>query len=144
MPVLHEPIVNLEAIKLRAVSLSSLEFDVAIQVQNANPLDVTLRELTFTVLCRAVDQGQQVATGTTGRMNPARGSTLLHIPVKSQNAALIGAIATLVIHGGVQVTIQGTAIIDCLLFGWSIPFSKSMPVTMEQIADSLAGQKMEK
>ena len=142
MPVLHEPVVTLEEVKIRKFSLSSLELDVAIRVQNANPLGVTIRELPFTVQCRAGDQDKEIAAGNTGRVQIAAGdSTLLHVPVRSQNAALIGALATFVARGRVEVTIEGKAIIDCLLFGWSVPFTKTMPVTIEQLADSLAGQK---
>jgi hypothetical protein len=46
-----------------------------------------------------------------------------------------------VTRGGIKVTIQGTAIINCLLFGWSIPCSKTLPLTMAQVADAVAGQK---
>ena len=142
MPVLQEPVVTLNDVKLRNLSLSSLELDVAIRVQNNNPFGVTLRELPFTVLCQAGDRNTQIAMGNTGRVKiAARGSTLLHAPVSSQNAALIGTLATFVTRGEVQVTIQGKAIIDCFLFGWSIPFSKSLPVTMGQVADSLTGEK---
>jgi LEA14-like dessication related protein len=142
MPVLHEPVVSLEEVKLRALSLSSLELDVAIRVGNPNPLGVTLRELPFTVLCRAGDRDQQIAAGNTGRVKiPARDSTLLHVPVRSQNAALVGALAAFVTRGGVEVTIEGKAVIDCLLFGWSVPFSKTVPVTMNQVAGAIAGQK---
>jgi len=142
MPVLHEPVVSLETVKLRALSLSSLELDVAIRVGNANPFGVTLRELPFTVQCRAGDRNQQIAAGNTGRVKIAAGdSTLLHVPVSSQNAALIGALAAFVALGRAEVTIEGKAVIDCFLFGWSVPFTKTMPVTMEQLADSLSGQK---
>ena len=142
MPVLHEPVVTLEDVYLASLSLSSLELDVAIRVQNANPLGVTLRELPFAVLCRAGNQDMQIATGNTGRVKiAARGSTLVHVPVRSENAALIGALAAFVTRGSVQVTIQGTAMIDCLLFGWSVPFTKTMPVTMKQVAGAVAGQK---
>ena len=142
MPVLQEPVVALEDVKLRSLSLSSLELDVAIRVQNNNPVGVTLRELPFTVLCQAGDRNTQIAMGNTGRVKiAARGSTLLNIPVTSENAILIGALAAFMTHGSVQVTIKGTAIIDCLLFGWTVPFSKTLPVTMEQIAGAVAGQK---
>jgi len=142
MPVLHEPEVSLDAVKLWALSLSSLELDVAIRVGNVNPLGVTLRELTFTVRYRAGNRDTQIAAGNTGRVKiPARGNFLLHVPVRSQNAALIGALATFVTHSDVQVTIEGKAVIDCLLFGWSVPFTKTMPVTMAQVANSLAGKK---
>jgi len=142
MPVLHEPVVTLEDVKLRALSISSLELDVAIRVQNPNPLGVTLRELPFKVLCCDTDTTRQIADGNTGRVTiAAKDSTLLHVPVRSENAILIGALAAFVTRGNVQVTIKGTAIIDCLLFGWSVPFTKTVPVTMAQVADSLAGQK---
>jgi LEA14-like dessication related protein len=72
---------------------------------------------------------------------PANSSTVLRVPVTSHNAALIGALAAFVTRGAVQVTIRGTAIIDAILFDWSVPFSKTVPVTMEQVADSLTGQK---
>jgi LEA14-like dessication related protein len=144
MPVLHEPVVTLGDVKFRHLSLSSLELDVAIRVQNNNHFGVTLRELPFTVLCRDPDRTRQIAAGNTGRVKiAARGNTVLNIPVRSDNAILIGALAAFMTHGSVQVTIKGTAIIDCLLFGWTVPFSKTLPVTMEQVADSLAGKKKE-
>jgi LEA14-like dessication related protein len=142
MPVLHEPIVTLEEVTLHSLSILSLELDVAIRVKNANPLGITIRELPFTVHCLAGNRKTQIACGNTGRMKiAARDSTILHVPVRSENAAIIGALAAFVTRGHVQVTITGTAIIDCLLFGWSVPLSKSLPITMEQAADSLAGQK---
>ncbi|MDP2796967.1 MAG: LEA type 2 family protein [Methanoregula sp.] len=141
MPVLHEPVIYLKEVKLRALSLSSLELEVMIRVENPNILGITLRQLPFTVLCSAGDHNKEIATGNTGRVKiPARGSNVLHIPVTSQNAALIGALATFVTRGDIQVTIRGTAIVDCLLFNWSIPFSKNLPVTMAHIAGAVAGK----
>jgi LEA14-like dessication related protein len=142
MPVFCEPVVTLEDVRLLKVSLSSLDLKVAIRVENPNPLGITLRELPFTVLCSSGQTDQQLASGNTGRVKIARnGSTVLRIPVTSQNAALIRALATFVTKGGVRVTIRGTATIDAVLFGWSIPFSKTLPVTLTEVADSLAGKK---
>lgn len=85
---------------------------------------------------------QQLASGNTGRVKIARdGSTVLRIPVMLQNAALIRALATFVTKGGVQVTIWGTATIDAVLFALSIPFLKTLPVTLAEVANSLAGKK---
>jgi LEA14-like dessication related protein len=141
MPVLHDPVVTLEDVRVRKISLSSLDLDVMIKVENPNLIGITLRQLPFAVQCSSGSQSEEIATGDTGRVKiPAQGSTVLRIPVKSQNAALIGALATFVTRGRVQVTIQGTATIDCLLFGWSIPFSKTLPVTMAQVADAVAGK----
>lgn len=142
MQVLRDPIVTLEEIRLRKISLSSLDLEVKIRVENPNPLGITLRELPFTILCSSGHTDQQLASGNTGRVKIARkGSTVLHVPVRSQNIALVNALATFVMKGGVQVTVQGMATIDAVLFGWSVPFEKTLPVTLEQVADSLAGTK---
>jgi len=142
MPVLKDPVVTLEDIRIRKVSLSSLDLDVAIRLRNPNPLGITLRELPFTVLCSSGHTEQQLASGNTGRVKIAANSTMvLHIPVTSQNTALISALATFVTKGGVQVTIRGTAVADAIMFGWSVPFEKTLPVTMELVAGSLAGGK---
>ena len=142
MPVLHDPVVTLEDARVWTISLSSLDLEVMFRVENPNLIGITLRELPFTVRCSTGNRDQEIAAGNTGRIKiPAQGNTVLRIPTTSQNAALIGALATFLTRGGVQVTIQGTAVIDAILFNWSIPFSKTVPVTMEGIADSLAGEK---
>lgn len=142
MPVLHEPVVTLEDVRVRKISLSSLDLEVTIRVENPNLIGITVRELPFTVLCNAGDKNQEIAKGNTGRVKiPAKGSTVLRIPTTSQNVALIGALATFVTQGSIQVTIQGKATIDCHLFGWSIPFSKTLPVTMAQVAEAVAGNE---
>ncbi|MFA6224758.1 MAG: LEA type 2 family protein [Methanoregula sp.] len=142
MPVLHDPVVTLEDAKVRTISLSSLDLEVMIRVENPNLIGITLRELPFTVRCSSGNREQEIAAGNTGRIKiPARGNTVLRIPTTSRNAALVGALATFVTRGSVQVTIQGTATIDALLFGWSIPFTKTLPITMAQVADAVAGKE---
>jgi LEA14-like dessication related protein len=141
MPVLHDPVVTLEDVRVRKISLTSLDLDVMIRVENPNPVGITLQQLPFTVRCSSGNRDKEIAAGNTGRVKiPAQGNTVLRIPTTSQNAALIGALATFVTKGGIQVTIQGKATIDCLLFGWSIPFSKTLPVTMSHVADAIAGK----
>lgn len=140
MPLLHEPEVTLEDVQLGSLSVSSLELKVAIRVQNKNPFGVTVKEVPFKVLCRDCETTRQIASGNTGRVTiPANNSILLKVPVKSDNAILLSALATLASQGAVQVTIKGTAVIDCVLFHWSIPFAKDLPVTMDQIVKAAQG-----
>ena len=114
-------------------------------MENPNLLGITLRELPFTVLYISGRTDQQLASGNFGRVKiAANGCTVLHLPVTSRNAALIGALATFITKGGVQVTIRGTATIDAVLFCWPVPFEKTLPVTMEQVAGSLLGGRKEK
>ena len=141
MPLLGNPVIALEEVWLRKISLSSLDLEVVIRVENPNPLGITLHELPFSVICSTGHSGHELATGNTGRVQIAAGSsTLLRVPVASRNGALIAALATFIMKGGVNVTIRGTAVIDAFLFSWSVPFEKTMPVTMEQVAGSLAGE----
>ena len=73
----------------------------------------------------------------------AHGSTVLHIPVTSRNAALIRTIVTFITKGRVQVTIKGAATIGAVLFCRSFPFGKTLPVTMEQVAGSFIEERSE-
>lgn len=142
MPILRDMVVTLEDIRLRKITLSSLDLELSVRVENPNMLGVTLRKLPFTVLCSSGRTEQQLASGNPGRVKiAANGSTVLRIPVTSRNAALIGALATSVMRGGVRVTVRGTAIIDAVLFCWSVPFEKTLPVAMEQVAGSLVEKK---
>ncbi|AGB01212.1 NDR1/HIN1-like protein [Methanoregula formicica] len=144
MPFLHEPEVSLEEVRLRSLSISSLELDVAIRVKNKNPLGVTVQEVSFKVLCRDCATVRQIATGNTGRVTiKANDSTLITVPVRSDNAILLAALAALAAQGIVQVTIKGTAVVDAILFHWSVPFEKTLPVTMDQIvrAAAMEGKK---
>jgi len=143
MQVLHEPVVSLEGVKIDRLTVSSIELDVAIRVQNKNPIGVTVKELPFRVLCEDCETTRLVATGNTGQITiPPNDSILLHVPVKSDNAILLSALAALAAQGSVKVTIKGAAVIDCILFHWSVPFSKDLPVTMDQIVKAAgAGKK---
>lgn len=143
MPFLRDPVIVPEAIKVRAFSLSSLELDVTVRVENKNPLGITLREVPFTIFCSSGHTNRQIASGNTGRVKIPRNGSVVRIPVISQNAALISALATVITKGGVLVTIRGTAIVDAVLFGWPVPFEKTLPLTMERISNSLAAMKKE-
>ena len=66
MPILSDPVVTLEGVSLRKVSLSTLDLEVAIRVENNNPVGVTLMECPFTVLCKKEGNYRQIAMGNTG------------------------------------------------------------------------------
>lgn len=142
MPVLHEPIISLERVKIRSVSLSSIDLDIMIRVQNQNPLGITLREIPFVVLIMDGERLQEIANGNAVNIRiPARDHTVITIPVTSHNTALIRAIAAFISRGGLEVTIKGVAVVDCLVTGWSVPFEKTVTVTAAGVVDSVAGRR---
>ena len=145
MPILKEPSIALEGVKIRGVTLSSLELDVAIRVENPNIVGVTLREIAFVVLVQACDCRREIANGRTGNARiRARDTTILTIPVTSRNSELIKALATFVTRCGIEVTIKGDAVVEAVITGWSVPFENSVTITMEQVADALNGKSEKK
>jgi LEA14-like dessication related protein len=138
MPILHEPAITLEGVKIRALSLSDLHLDVTIRVENLNPVGVTLKEIPFIVLIREGERQQEIANGNTGNVAiPAQSCTQLAVPVTSRNAVLVGAMGALVASGRIEVTIKGAAVVDAVIITWTVPFEKTIAVTMEQVAEAL-------
>jgi LEA14-like dessication related protein len=142
MPILQDPVVTLEGVSLANVSLSTLDLEVAIRVENRNPVGAVLKECPFAVLYQKDGTSQQIATGNTGGATiPARAATVLRVPVTSHNTDLAVALATFVMKGGIELTIAGTAVVKFLLITKSVPFSRTMPVTMAQVAGIATGAK---
>ena len=139
MPLLKEPAITLEGVRVRALTLSSLDLEVDLAVKNPNLFGVTLQDLPFTVFCTAGGKEQQVATGNTGSVKiKGNASTVLAVPVTAHNAGIIGAITSFVAQGGIEVTVKGTAVVDCFVTSKSIPFAKSIKLTTKQLTDALS------
>lgn len=144
MPILHEPAISLEGVKIRSVSLSSLDLDVAIRVQNPNPVGITLREILFVVLIHDGEHRPEIANGRTGTIRvKARDSMEINVPVTSKNAAMIRAAAGFVARGRLEVTVKGTVVVDALVTGLPVPFDKTVTVTAAEVADAFTKKKKE-
>jgi len=142
MPVLSDPVITLENVSLERISLSTLELAVAIRVENNNPVGATLVSCPFTVSYRNGGRSTVVATGDTGSAKVAAHSvTILPVRVSSHNAALIGALAAFIVGGQLDLTIEGNARITFLMIPKTVPFSRTVPVTVGQIAGMVTGQK---
>jgi len=142
MPVFSDPVITLERVSLRRVSLSNLDLEVTIRVENNNPVGVTLKECPFMVLCKKEGNNRQIATGNTGSAKiAARSVTRLNVPVTSHNATLAGALVSFVTKGGIEVTIEGNAVVKFLMVTKTFPFARTVPVTIAQVAGIVTGQK---
>src|SRR5271169_5043255 len=140
MPSVNEPVVSLEGVKIRAVHVTSLDLEVSLKVQNANPIDAILRELPFTVFFRDGNNQKEIASGNTGRVEiPANGSIDIIVPVTSYDLALLEALASIIEKGGIRLEIRGSAVIDHIL-GWTLPFTETVDLTTLQILDALEGK----
>ena len=82
MQALNEPLVTIKGVKIRALHLSSIDFDVILRIENPNPFGATVRELPFTVFFRSGNQEKEIASGETIKMDiPASDSIEITVPL---------------------------------------------------------------
>jgi LEA14-like dessication related protein len=144
MQILKEPSVTFESVKIHALHLTSIDLVVVLRIMNPNPISVTVRDLPFTIFFHTGDHEEEIAKGNAGKMViSAKASTAISVPVTSFNLALIGALATFVGKGSLKIEIRGSVVIDHLL-GWTIPFCKTVDVTVGELAEAIKGKMEEK
>jgi LEA14-like dessication related protein len=137
MQTLNEPVVAIKGVKIRALHLSSIDFDVTLKIENPNPFGATVRELPFTVFFRSVNQEKEIARGETVKMDiPASDSIEITVPLTSHDLALFEGMVSLIKRGNIQLKIQGTAVIDHII-GWSLPVTEEIEITEHEIAEAV-------
>ena len=141
MALFREPSITLQGVTVRSVTPDALELEVDIRVENPNPVGVTIRDLPFSVFCRAGEDTVRLATGKTGRAKiPGRGGTTLAVPVSAHSAGILGAVASFIANGGVDLEVRGTANIDCIVACPAVPFSKTIRLSAGDLAKAFAGK----
>jgi LEA14-like dessication related protein len=137
MQVLNEPLVTVEGVKIRALHLSSVDFDVILRIENPNPFGATVRELPFTVFFRSGNREKEIASGETIQMDiPASGSIEITVPLTSHDLALFEGMVSLIKKGNIQLEIKGSAVIDHIV-GWSLPVTEEIEITEHEIAEAV-------
>jgi LEA14-like dessication related protein len=136
MQALNEPIVTIKGVKIRALHLSSIDFDVILRIENPNPFGATVKELPFTVFFQRGIQEKEIASGETVKMDiPASDSIEITVPLTSHDLALFEGIVSLIKKGNIQLRIKGTAVIDHII-GWSLPVAEEIEITEHEIAEA--------
>jgi len=137
MQALNEPIVSIKGVKIRALHLSSVDFDVVLRIENPNPVGATVRELPFTVFFRSGSHEKEIASGETIEMDiPANNSVEITVPLTSHDLALFEGMLSLIKKGNIQLEVQGTAVIEHII-GWSLPVMEEIEITEHEIAEAV-------
>ena len=140
MPLVKDPVVKINTVSVRTLSLSELELDITLDVENPNLIGATLRELPFTVSCVTEATEHKIASGNAHKVKvPGRGNAIVTVPVTTHNAGILRAAAACVAKGGIEVEVKGTALLDFGVISRSVPFSKTIQVTTGQLAAALLG-----
>jgi LEA14-like dessication related protein len=137
MQALNEPIVSIKGVKIRALHLLSIDFDVILRIENPNPFGATVRELPFTVFFRSGNDEKEIASGQTIKIDiPASDSIEITVPLTSHDLAIFEGIVSLIKKGNIQLVIKGTAMIDHII-GWSLPVTEEIEITEHEIAEAV-------
>jgi LEA14-like dessication related protein len=126
---LSEPTVTVTNITLEGASLSSLNVLAKIQVDNPNPVGITIANLSFD-LYYETDKGEQYL-GHGGQENliiPKSSTTTFDIPVEIGTSQGVQAIGVVLQKGSVPVILRGTAAVDLKVTTVKIPFEKRQVV----------------
>jgi len=137
MQTLNEPVVTIKGVKIRSLHLSSVDFDVVLNIENPNPFGATVRELPFIVFFRSGTQEKEIASGQiTGIDIPASDSIEITVPLTSHDLALFEGMVSLIKKGNIHLEIKGTAMIDHSI-GWSLPVTEEIEITEHEIAEAV-------
>ena len=118
------------------LSLTHMELDVLLLVQNEAPFGITLKEVSFEITFPVGERIQFLGKGKMGEQSiPADGSISFTVPVVVENMAILMVLAEFFRTRGASITIKGTAVVDMKLTNLKIPFERT--ITSDHILESL-------
>jgi len=121
---------------VRDLSLTHMELDVLLLVQNEAPFGITLKEVSFEITFPVGNRIQFLGEGKMGEQSiPADGSVSFTVPVVVENMAILMVLAEFFRARGASITIKGTAVVDMKLTNLKIPFERT--ITSDHILESL-------
>jgi LEA14-like dessication related protein len=127
---IKDPQVSVTSVVPTSFSLSEITLNVTLDVNNPNPVGITLKTLSFDVYYQQGNEWMYLSHGETNgvRVNP--GENEISIPVTVSNVELGKSLLSLVSNGELTLQIRGYAAPDILGFGPKVPFSHTTTVSL--------------
>jgi LEA14-like dessication related protein len=122
---LKQPTVTVTDITMQGVSLSSTSVLATVQVENPNPVGITIANLSFDLFYETGDGERYLGHG--GRENlviPKESTSRFDIPVEIGNVQALQAGVVLLREGSLTLVTRGTAAVDLKITTVRIPFEK--------------------
>jgi len=129
--LLKEPVIAVNNVALRSFSLQNLTLDVTLNVDNPNPLGISLKSLSFDLFYQDRNEWVYLSHGEHARFKINTRSNRVTMPVTVSNAALLTALVGMVAKGEITIRISGIALPDFLLFAPKVPFSREMTIPLK-------------
>jgi len=130
-PLLRPPEVTVTGIAVTGLTLQSMDLDVALAVDNQNPVGMTIRDVSVNVSYSKDGREVFLGSGTGEEIYiPAYNRTEVAIPVTMDNLAMLSAAGTLVFTGELEVTAEGMMTVDAGIISFDVPFEKTTKVSV--------------
>lgn len=116
--IVQKPKVEFDHVTLKDSDLNSTTAVFVVKVENPNDIDIKVNDIAYTVFL----SGQEFAKANTGKVInvPAKGHSMVEIPLPVQYSKLVGGLQSLLTNKPVDYRIEG----DAKLSLFSIPFKK--------------------
>jgi LEA14-like dessication related protein len=130
-PTLREPNVTVKDITFESVSLQTLNLEVQLQVENPNPVGITLSRVAFDVYYETASGREYLGHGEQENLTfPKQQTVVVTIPVEIDNLQALKAIPVLVQDRSLPVVVTGTATVDLKITSVNIPFEKRKVISV--------------
>jgi LEA14-like dessication related protein len=122
---LREPAVTMTDITLQGISLASISIIATIQVDNPNPVGITLANVTFDLFYETGDGEKYLGHGGQENLTiRGNGISSFDIPVKIGSVQALQAAVVLLREKSLTLVGRGTAAVDLKVMTVRIPFEK--------------------
>jgi LEA14-like dessication related protein len=128
--LLKEPVIAVKNAALRTFSLQSLTLDITLDVDNPNPVGISVKSLSFDLFYKDRNDWVYLSHGERAGFKINTRCNRITIPVTVSNAALLTALVGILAKGKITIRISGIALPDFLLFAPEVPFSREMTIPL--------------
>ena len=128
--LIKEPQIDVKDTAITSADLQEIELNVTLNVNNPNPIGITIKSVVFDVYYQQGNDWIAVGHGEGGGYAIKPGMNEITVPVTLKSSALLGAGIGALMKGEITVQIRGTAVPDLLGLNPQIPFThtKTVPV----------------
>jgi LEA14-like dessication related protein len=130
-PQLRAPNVTVKDVTVESVTLQTLNLGVQLQVENPNPVGITLSRVAFDVYYETGSGREYLGHGEQENLTFPKQQTVVYtIPVEIDNLQAVKALPILVLERSLPVVVAGTATVDLKITKVDIPFEQRKVITV--------------
>jgi len=126
--LVKNPEITLDHVAVTSVSLPEIGLNVTLNVDNPNPMGITLKTIVFDVYYRKGNDWIFISHGSGTGINITPGMNQVTLPVSIKTAEIPGAGLGAIMQGEITLQVRGNASPDFFLFSPQIPFNQTVTI----------------